>query len=58
MVARYRVVGKIKNKLYRSRKTYPTQEAAIEAAYDKVYMKDGNRRRKNQLHDFYIETVR
>jgi len=54
---RYRIVGMIKNKRYRSRKTYSTEPAALKAAYEKVYMKDGNRKRKNQLHDFYVEAV-
>jgi len=53
----FRIVGKIKNKKYVSRKQYRTQDAALKAAYDKVYMKDGNTRRKNQLHDFQIERV-
>ena len=54
----FRIVGRVKNKKYVSRKQFRTQEAAIKAAYDKVYKKDGNNRRKNQLHDFYIEQVK
>ena len=54
----YRVVGKIKNRKYVSRRHFRTQESALKAAYDLVYMKDGNHRRKNQLHDFYIEAVK
>jgi hypothetical protein len=53
----FRIVGKIKNKKYVSTKHYRTQKSALKAAYDKVYMKNGNTRRKNQLHDFYIEKV-
>ena len=49
----YRVIGIIKRKKYVSR-PFETQETALKAAYDKVYMKDGNTRRKNQLHDFHI----
>lgn len=54
----FRIVGKIKNKKYVSKKKYRTQEAAIKDGYSKVFMKDGNTRRKNQLHDWYVEKVK
>jgi hypothetical protein len=53
----FKIVGRIKNRKYVSRKHYRTQESALKAAYDMVYKRDGNHRRKNQLHDFYIEKV-
>jgi hypothetical protein len=53
----YKIVGKIKNRKYVSRRHFRTDTAALKAAYALVYMKDGNTRRKNQLHDFQIEKV-
>ena len=56
MATRYRIVGRLKGKKYTS-KSYPTEAAALKAGYKKVYMKDGNTKRKNGLRSWTIEKV-
>ena len=53
-MAKYRVVGTLKGKKYRSR-FYPTEKAAILAGYGMVYTPGGNRKRKTQLYSWHVE---
>lgn len=49
-----KIYGMIGEKKYKSR-SFSDDAIARQFAYKKVFKKDGNTRRKNPLHSFYIE---
>jgi len=51
----YKVVGKIKGKSYKSRKTFRTQEGALKHGYKLTYNPSGNTKRKNQLTNWHVK---